>query len=775
MHFASNFATGLSALAVTTFQDDNKNDSSTYPFPSKATDSMQRPSYPSSTCDLICRSRVVFPVVYSSATIGISMVMTAQNSWDWCNENPEMCKSSITSTCNMISEKLVADSRSKLLDDNCDDTCLVEELGTASQKAAYWAMDWAIGGIQGTMSGDDEKSLMEVKWYLGNLNSHSKMAEIVTQNVPWLLWPRMIEEKLPIGGQNWNGISGDAIMLMARFFDIQNEIPGSIDDTILLPGKWLGVDSSGFAQMWERLATSRASDVRNSWLGKMARAVYEVVQSGHVKPREQYPSIYGEGNSGFPTWQGPANISPREFIYIPRQIPGDKVPDFDATFSRPGSVFEKRGEIPDADEIFVVEKYDVHSNTHYSRYCMDAAAPGEVRGDYRRWVEVDGQGIPTTAPPTHFWLHKKQLKKVTRDDFKDIDVSKDVDAGEGPSTHNVDALNQPSVAVEDNLASNYELVAEQAVDNLRVAIVSLNDAKGKAPLKFNLPELLISKPLFRGPEKVAYNIVKVSKGKEKVLYGDLHGVLQSDVRDPGAQTRLITAEEHLRDQSPEQLEKERMRDVLKKGEEEAEDRAKEQMEREKESLWEIEKQLRSIRDGNQQSDPEPNQPVDDPDLPHSDPDLPGPPPPPAPPLPPAEPQPEPQPDPQPNPPSPPSPPTTPTPPKPPFPKIPPLIPPIAPIPGHDTSSSSSSVYFLYHGDFRTRHFFFFVRALDYQLRAADYSTTTSYFELVFYGDFRFEFADYQLRVADYSTTTSYFGGVRYGDPRCEFDVDVDVE
>ncbi|KXT06561.1 hypothetical protein AC579_6725 [Pseudocercospora musae] len=738
MRFASNVATSLAALAVNTFLDNSKlndkNDSLANTFSSKAIHLDDPPSYPASTCDQICRSRIVFPVVYSSATIGISMAMAAQNSWDWCNKNSEICKSSITSTCNMISEKLVADSRLKLLDDSCDDICLLKELETASQQAAYWAMDWAIGGINGTMSEENERDLLDIKGYLENLKRDSKMAEIVTgKDLLWFSWPRTVEEKLPIGrGENWNGVTGDAIMLMAKFFGPDT---GSLDDMVLLPGKWLKTDSSGFAKMWERLATSRAADVRNSWLGKMARAVYQVVQSGHVKSREQYPSIYDEGNTGFPTWTGPSDISSQDFAFAVGHLSSEKVPDFDATFSRSDNDLAKRGGNPAGDEIFMVERYDVHSNTHYSRYCMDAAAPGEVRGDYRRWVEVDGQGIPTTQPPTHFWLHKNQLKKVARDDFKDMDVSKDVDAGEGPSTHRIDALNQPAVAVEDKLASTYELVSDQAVDKLRVAIVSLGAAKGKKPAKFDLPELLISRPIFRGRDKIAYNIIKVLKGKEKTLYGDLHGVVQSDVRDPIQQTKLITAEEHLRDQSPEQLEKESMRDVIKRGEEQAEDEAKKQREREKEELRGVERELNRLRDQHQQpEDPEPNQP----DSPHSDPthpdppkpEPPGPPPlplPPAPhisppslpdppnrPDPPPQPHPQPQPHPHPNPPcdpptnchlppvqppSPPQPPTIPdppaipdppSPPKPAFPKIPPIIPPILPIPGHGSDDSTST-------------------------------------------------------------------------------------
>ncbi|EME80581.1 uncharacterized protein MYCFIDRAFT_198768 [Pseudocercospora fijiensis CIRAD86] len=590
MRFASNFATGLSALATTTLLQDNKsnkankaninnnnnnnNNNNASPTRFASSKMADPPSYTASTCDLICRSRIVFPVVYASSTIGISMAMTAQNSWDWCNANSEMCKSSITSTCNMISEKLVRDSRPTLLDDKCDDNCLLRELETSSQKAAFWAMDWAIGGINGTGAGDVDRDLMEIKRYLENSRRDSQMAEIVTEkNLLWMEWPTMFEERLPIGGEDWNGVTGDAIMLLARFFDAKREIPGSVDDKILLPGPWLKTDSSGFAKMWERLATYRAADVRNSWLGKMARAVYEVVQSGDVKSREQSPTIFEAGRTTFPTWTGPSGISPKDFIFIANHVPGEKIPDFEATFSRHGNDVAKRAVTGDpiVDEIFMVEKYDVHSNTHYSRYCMDAAAPGEIRGDYRRWVEVDGQGLPTTEPPTHFWLHKSQLKKVVPDDFKPIDVSKEVDAGEGPSTHNVDAANQPAVAVQDKLASTYEFVAEEAMDKLRVAI-----------------------PILRGPDKIAYNIVKASKGKSKNLYGDLHGVLQSDPRDPIRQTKMVTAEEHLQDQSPELLEDEPMSDAIKQGEEEAEERAKKQKELEKEYLKGLEDLLSSL-------------------------------------------------------------------------------------------------------------------------------------------------------------------------------------
>ncbi|KAF7192145.1 hypothetical protein HII31_06531 [Pseudocercospora fuligena] len=643
MRLAPNIATGLAALAVNIFPNDNKvnNNNKGSPAGSFLPESPEPPSYTASTCDLICRSRIVYPVVYSSATIGISMVMTAQNSWDWCNENSEMCKSSITSTCNMISEKLVADSRPNLLEDKCDDNCLLKELELASQKAAYWAMDWAIGGINGTMTEDDEEDLMTIKERLRTWGFGSRMAEIITtKDLLFSSWPQMFEEKLPIGGENWNGVTGDAIMLMAKFFDPESKIPGSIDDMILLPGKWLNADSSGFAKMWQQLATSRAADVRHSWLGKMARAVYEVVQRGDVKPREQFPSIHDdEDRAGeFPTWTGPSGISPKDFMYMAGRLSGEKWPGFDAVFSRPRSVFEKRGVNPGADEIFMVEKYDVHSNTHYSRYCMDAAAPGEVRGDYRRWVEVDGQGIPTTQPPTHFWLHKNQLKKVTRDDFKDMDVSKDVDAGEGPSTHNVDALNQPAVAVEDKLASNYELVAEQAVDKLRVAIVSLSDAKGKKPAKFNLPELLISSPIFRSRSKVAYNVIK----KELKRIKDQH-----QQPDPKPSQPDLPHPDPAQPEPP---------------------------------------------SPNPPGPPPlpPAPPVNPPSLPDA-PSLPDPP---------AQPQPQPQPNPPcdpptnchppPSPPEPPVIPEPPSPPKPASPKIPPIIPPIIPIPGHHSDDHTST-------------------------------------------------------------------------------------
>lgn len=59
------------------------------------------------------------------------------------------CEPAIESMVNSIATELSTDSADIVMDDNCDDVCLLHNLAKSSSIAGYWAMDWAANYVRG--------------------------------------------------------------------------------------------------------------------------------------------------------------------------------------------------------------------------------------------------------------------------------------------------------------------------------------------------------------------------------------------------------------------------------------------------------------------------------------------------------------------------------------------------------------------------------------------------------------------------------------------------